>query len=391
MNKKTFAYIDESGNADLETTKEGASKYFIISSILVSQEKRNDLEKKIEKIRSKYFQTGEMKSSSVGKNNNRRSKILTAINELDFKFYALCVEKERIYKDSGLKYKPSFFKFVNGKLYSLLFTSYLDIHIVADEHGSLEFKNSFKNYIDKHHKPDIFYKSSFEIVNSKDEILVQLSDFIVGTIARIYENKGSAQLKEEYIKLISQKALSIDEWPTRYQAYFPKDVTTEEYSHLIYKYSLAQADLFIEENEKSIDEELLMQVAVLRHLVFHSRFIDKNSYVTTPKLIEYLKEAGHGEISKYVLRSKIIAPLRDSDVIVTSSNKGYKIPCSFLDMEEFVDRVNSIVKPLLSRLGRARKNLNIASSGELEILKGANYPHLVDFLKSLEKHRKAKI
>lgn len=391
MDTETLAYIDESGNADLEISKDGASNYFIISAIIVSKDKKQELERKTDALRLKYFQTGEIKSSGVGNNNTRRAKILAAVNNLDFKFYAVCVDKEKINKDSGLQYKKSFLKYINGKLYSRLFTSFLDIHVISDEHGGEEFKNSFKKYIETNHKPDMFYKSKFDLVNSKDELLVQLSDFVVGTVTKIYENKSSPELNEEYVKLISTKALDIDEWPTRYQAYFPKDETSDEYSNLIYSYSLAQAEQFIKQNEKSIEADIRIQAAVLRHIVFYSRFISKNEYISTKKIIDYLFHAGFGTITTYALRSKVIAPLRDSDVIVTSSNKGYKIPCSFNDMEEFVERVNSIVKPLLSRLGRARKNLHTASKGELEILKGANYPHLVDFIEALERYQNAKI
>lgn len=391
MVTETLAYIDETGNADLETEKQGASNYFIVLAIIVSKSEKDDLAEKAEKLRAKYFQTGEMKSSGVGNDKKRRTKILAAINELDFKFYAVCVDKEKINKDSGLQYKKSFLKNINGKLYNLLFSSFHDVHVISDEHGGEEFKQSFKQYIEKYHKPDMFYKSKFDLVNSKNEILVQLSDFVVGTVNKIYENKSSPELNEEYIKLLSTKALDIDEWPTRYQAYFPKDDTSNEYSNLIYTYSLAQAELFINNNERSIEDEIRLQAAVLRHIVFHSRLVSKYEYISTTKIIDYLFHAGFGSVTTYTLRSKVIAPLRDSDVIITSSNKGYKIPCSFEDMEAFVERVNSIVKPLLSRLGRARKNLQTVSKGELEILKGANYPHLVDFIETLEKYKNAKI
>jgi len=391
MDTETLAYIDETGNTDLETFKDGASNYFIVSAIIVSKDKKQELEEKTDALRLKYFQTGEIKSSGVGNNNQRRTKILAAVNELNFKFYAICVDKEKIYKDSGLQYKKSFLKYINGKLYNRLFTSFLDIHVISDEHGGEDFKNSFKKYIQNNHKPDMFYKSKFDLVNSKSELLVQLSDFVVGTVSKIYEGRSSPELNEEYIKLISTKALDIDEWPTRYQAYFSKDDISDEYSNLIYSYSLAQAEKFIEKNEKSIELDVRIQAAVLRHIVFYSRFISKNEYISTTKIIDYLFHAGFGTITTYALRSKVVAPLRDSDVIITSSNKGYKIPCSFNDMEEFVERVNSIIKPLLSRLGRARKNLYTASKGELEILKGANYPHLVDFINTLEKYKNAKI
>ncbi len=145
MDTKTFAYIDETGNSDLETNKVGASDYFIVSAIIVSYDKKLELEEKTENLRLKYFQTGEIKSSGVGSNDKRRAKILAAVNNLDFKFYAICVDKNEINKDSGLQYKKSFLKYINGMLYSRLFTSFLDVHIVSDEHGGKDLKKVSKN------------------------------------------------------------------------------------------------------------------------------------------------------------------------------------------------------------------------------------------------------
>lgn len=304
----------------------------------------------------------------------------------------MCKQRQN-QKDGGLQFKKSFLKYVNGKLYNLLFSSYSDIHIIADEYGSEEFKLSFKKYIDKNHKPDIFYQSTFDLVNSKKEVLVQLSDFIVGTINKIYEEKSSGELNEAYINFLSQKALSIDEWPTKYQAYYTKDITTDKFDQLIYEYALGKAETFIENNEKNHEYDIQLQIATLRHLVFHSRMIKKNEYVKTTKLIElieFIEKYGFKDVKSFAVRSKVIAPLRDSDVIVTSSNKGYKIPCCYTDMEEFVERVNSIVTPLLSRLGKARKSLKIVSKDEIDILKGPNFPHLVSFIDVLEQHIKTK-
>ena len=53
-------------------------------------------------------------------------------------------------------------------------------------------------------------------------------------------------------------------------------------------------------------------------------------------------------------------------------------------MEEFVERVQSIVVPLLLRLSKARQSLKAVSADEVDILKGPNYPNLVSFLDVIE-------
>ena len=383
---QTFAFLDEYGNHDLDITKDGASNYFIILAIIVDFENLEQLKVDVEKLRKKYFQTGEIKSSKVGNNHKRRVHILNSIKDLNFKFYTLVVDKDRINRDSGLQYKKSFLKNINGKIFNRLFKQFDEINIVADEHGSNEYKLSFEKYIQKNHKPDLFYRSSFELVQSKNNILVQLADFMVGSIAKIYEKNTSPDLKEIYLLFLKEKkCLGLDEWPTVYQAYYPPDTTTDEFSQLIFSHSLSSADIFIENNESSFDQDIVLQVTVARYLVFYSRMIDQNTYVRTQQIQDHLFEMGYGNVSEIRVRSKIIAKLRDSNVIISSSSKGYKIPCSFHDMEVFVETVNGIIKPLIERLAKARANLNMASKGEIDILKGPKYPHLVSFIETLDK------
>lgn len=380
-----YAFLDEYGNHDLETSKSGASTYFVIVAVLVQKEELARLQARVEEIRRRYFQTGEMKSSGVGNNHKRRVSILNTLGDLDFKYYSLVVDKERINKDTGLQYKKSFLKHINGKIFNKLFSSFSDIHIIADEHGSEEYKLSFRKYIEKNHMPDLFYKSQFDLVQSNSNVLVQLADFIVGSIAKVYEKKAPPELREVYLNLIKNKCVGLDEWPTKYQAYYSPDIITDEYCKLIFSHSLSSAELFIKDNEGQCDEDVRLQVAVASYFVFYSRWVDKDSFVATKAIQSHLLESGYGNVNELKLRSSIIAKLRDRGVIISSSNKGYKIPSSFQDMEIFVDTVNSKIKPLLQRLGKARASLRIASSGEIDILKGPNYPHLVSFIETLDK------
>ena len=108
MDSKNFAYIDESGNSDLDAMKEGASNYFIVSAVIVSVTKERLLAQDAGAIRKKYFHSSELKSSIVGTNKSRSAKLLNAINTLEFNFYALCVHHGRIKKTAGYSSKNLF-------------------------------------------------------------------------------------------------------------------------------------------------------------------------------------------------------------------------------------------------------------------------------------------
>lgn len=387
---KSLAFIDESGNADLETSKKDVSKYFIVCAVIIDESQFSMLSADVESLRKKYFQTGEIKSSSVRDKDGhkRRVKILESILNLDFKFYAVAVDKDALKRDGGFKYKRSFLKFINGLLYQQLFENFPSISVYADEHGGEEFKKSFRSYIDKNHKPDLFWESSLSLVSSHDNILVQLADFIVGTLAKVYEGKSTQLLIEAYRTLLKNKALDVKEWPTKHQAYFEPDKTSNEYNRFIHSHALARSEIFIDKYSKSSDEETRLQVCALNHLIFNSRLSSNDDYISTKSLIEHLQNCGFSSVNEQAIRSQVISKLRDKDVIISSCNKGYKLPSSYEDLVDFVERVNSLVLPLLVRLNKARNNYLVASKGDVDLLKGLKYPELVEFLHMLDKSNK---
>lgn len=382
-----FAFIDESGNHDLNIEKNGTSDYFLVAAIILNESDIDKVTIEVEKIRKKHFQTGEIKSNGIKNNDQhqRRIRILSDILTLDFKFYALAVKKSDVIKDSGLQHKPTFFKFCNSLLYKQLFRSHAELKIFADEHGNREFIESFKKYIETRHKPDLFWGSDIDMIDSKNNVLIQLADFVVGSLAQIYEQKGNPALREICLRLIKEKALHIIEWPTKYQTHFAPLIQSNEFDSLIYTHSLAQADIFINENEEAFDIETKLQTAVLRHLVFISRFDEDRSYISTNEILDHLRSLGFSEINEQAIRSTIIAKLRDRGVLISSCNQGYKIPKKYEDLIDFVNRVNGLVLPLIERLRKARNSYLQASLGKTDLLTGTNYPDLVAFVEHLDK------
>jgi len=363
------------------------SKFFIVCAVVIDDEKYDSLREEVEVIRQKYFQTGEIKSSSVRDRDAhaRRIKILESVLELEFKFYAVAVEKDALRRDGGLQYKQSFLKFINGLLYKQLFENFPSITVFADEHGGDEFKISFQKYIENNHKPDLFWDSELNLVSSHDDILVQLADFLVGTLAKVYEGKSNQALLETYRSLLKSKALDIKEWPTRHQAYFEPDKTSKEYDRFIHSHALTKAEIYVEKYSEYNDEETRLQVCFLNHLLFKNRLSPEVDYIPTKGLLEHLESCGFRGVSEQAIRSQIVSKLRDKDVIIASCNRGYKIPSSYADLADFVERVNSLVLPLLERLNKARNSYLIASKNDVDLLKGPKYPELVKFLHILDK------
>lgn len=88
MQQRITAFADEFGNNSFDFENQGS--HFIIATIISKTENLENLRTEIEKIRKKHnFQTGEIKSSGVGKNHNRRKRILKDIVNLEISAYAV--------------------------------------------------------------------------------------------------------------------------------------------------------------------------------------------------------------------------------------------------------------------------------------------------------------
>lgn len=360
------AFIDESGNHDLHTEKEGASRYFLVLAVLVDQDDVPELEERVDDVRAKFFGSGEIKSSRL--RDERRIQIIDALRDLPFRFYAVAVDKARLNKDGGLVYKRSFIKFANGRLYNALFHHLHELTVFADGHGDDAFIESFRKYLLEHHAPDLFSQPRVEIVDSKAHVLVQLADFLVGTAAKLYEDKVNGASRRVFLDFLHEKRIRIDEWPPRFESAEMVVTGSHTMDAHVAAISLSAAARFLSIYEDTGDVELQAQHALLSYLLFRARFPGSEEFVSTQELMEHLHAQGFPEIEKHYVRSNLVSRLRDRDVVIASSPRGYKIPTTFADMVGFADLVDGIVWPLLQRLKRANDVITLASAGKADVL-----------------------
>lgn len=119
---------------------------------------------------------------------------------------------------SALKeFQQSFIKFLNNKLYSLLYQVYPKLQLVADEQGTSEFQTSFRKYVVKNRPlPNLLNEYSFGFCDSKDELLIQLADIIAGTIGRTF-NEPQAY---NFLEMLRGKIIQLDEFPAKSEPYW---------------------------------------------------------------------------------------------------------------------------------------------------------------------------
>lgn len=378
-----IAFIDEFGNNGLNFDSEGVSTHFIVTAILIDKNKIDKIEQKVEEIRKVNFQTGEMKSSNIKDNDNRRLKVLNELNEIDYHIFSVVIDKREL-KGEGFNFKGPFYKFLHALVDRELFSVFPDILVVADEHGGKEFKEGFIKYIEKRHIPDLFNQSEFRFSSSRSELLVQLADVITGTLARCYEIKKLSARRAEFLSALKEKIIEIRFWPPDYKPFaFNPEKDFENYDPVISTLGLNLSQQFLDEIKKSKIPYEIDQRTCVNYLQFYFKNINPEKYVPTFELINQVNQVKGSGISIHYFRSKVIAKLRDKGVLISSCNKGYKLPSSKADLYDFVNHSNSYIQPMIDRLMKCRNKVKLATKNDLDILDDEAFKYLQIIIKNV--------
>lgn len=365
------AYNDEYGAFGFKFEAEGTSTHFILSAIIVKKEDVSFVENEVEKLRKQYFQTGEMKSSKLGQRHTTRIKLLSDLKKLPFKVLVLIVDKRKIYDNSGIMYKKTFYKFINQIIYNELRSLYPNLDIMADQVGSNEYMQSFLAYIkQKRTQITLFDQENISCVDSKTNPIVQVADIVSGSLAYVYDEKKKVLAdNHDYKKILGEKITLIRFFPRSYQEMVDAEKLNKNINnHTVATICYRKAEEFINKNALNEDIDVKKQVFVLKYLLF--RFINNSyrTYISTKELQNALEGFGYEKTSVQVFRARVIAKLRDAGVIIASSPQGLKIPSKVEEVIEFVEHTKSMLLPMLARLKRCCTTINAGSAGDISIL-----------------------
>lgn len=114
--------------------------------------------------------------------------------------------------------------------------------------------SGFTRYVEERKIPDLFRKATFSFRESKSEPLLQVADFVTGTLGRVFDPKKSTPRASEFLDVLESKRLRIDEWPLKPRS-IKSDILDRQDSpqdYAIRRYCLSQAALFLHEHSERV-------------------------------------------------------------------------------------------------------------------------------------------
>lgn len=361
------AFIDECGNFGFDFSKKGTSKYYILCAVIVRNSDLPHLHEAVLAVKNNNgFRDSEMKSSRIADNYRRRNKIISELLLINFRVILFVADKQAFLSESPLaSYRTSFIKFLHRQLYNILYNTYPKLRIIEDQIGTKEFQESFKKYVRENRPLNLFNDYEFDYSDSEDSLLVQLADFVGGTISRVYTEKECPN----YLETLKGKIICIEQFPNSSTPYLgAASKGNLKYDKDIFDLAIHRARTFISEYEHDETLEKRLQIALLKYLLFQVHNVDARRYVSSYQILSVLNEYVEQRVRPNYLYRRVIAPLRDAGVILASCAHGYKIPISVEDITTYFSQTHMIVSPMLHRIEICRNLIKQQTDNELDVL-----------------------
>lgn len=384
-NTAYWVYVDESGTVNKQDPN---SNLYIEVAVFIKDKDRQAVERGVEEICNELCNGAELKSSRIGGDNAKRLRYLNKIEELSFQYIALVCNKRLIDEDSGLQYKKSSYKYLHKKLNQMFRHLSGNVHFLIDEYGSKVFEESCKSYFKKSTQELIHADYSFEYVNDKTNRMIQLSDFIAGTLSYCFDKaKMDAQYSSFFRTILRKHEIDFLCYPRQHipVSNTPPSVNEPNFADDFRDRLYNQAQQFLEDNENSLDEDIQKQWETLKRLFDASEYEDATRrYIYADELIEHLRESGW-TIGKRTFTEEVIGGLRKANIIIAGAPIGYKLALSLDDVNEYLEHDKKIILPMLKKLSKARSNIRLLMN--YDILHDDAYTDLRTLIDSLSESK----
>ena len=374
MSSNLTAFVDETGTNELDADKPGVSHLFICVAVVVDDAGLTATDAAIRQMSADLCSGAEVASKRIGGDVKRRMAFLERIQNLPFGYFALVINKDLIPKDSGLKFKTSFYKFINRMLYEKLAKTGDSLRIIADEIGGRDFMESFQPYLEKRGMPSLFQPCLPTFASSTATPCIQLADLIAGSLSYCFDPNKKGDHSSQFRELLRQREVGIQCWPPeKMSANEPTNLPPTHDSRL-QKTMQTRVARFLDEYENDTDADRQMQMATLNELLFARQFEDRESQAIVSDILMYrLQHAGHEPMQKQAFQSRVIGKIRDEGIILAGASDGYRLALSEEDIRDYLDHDRNVIEPMLYRMLKARDSVKVDTAGQFDILDHPDY------------------
>jgi len=204
-------FIDESGDAGFKVEK-GSSSHFVIALVIFDDElEAEETALKIKKLRRDLNKSSAFEFKFNKCNKELRLAFLNAIKNCKFRIRAIVFAKDKIRSNHLRSSKDSFYNFALAQVLQHNNNTILQAKIRLDGSGDKAFGQNLINYL--RHQLNSEEKQIMQNLRFRDshkDVLIQLSDMVVGSIRKYYERKGDDC--EEYRKILQRREENVWEF-----------------------------------------------------------------------------------------------------------------------------------------------------------------------------------
>lgn len=197
-------FIDESGDPGFNISG-GASSYFVVACIIFDDELvAEETALAIKKYRRKIGFPSTVEFKFAKSKNQTKKDFLHTVSKFDFRVRAIVVNKSAI-RSKELKHsKDSFYNYFIKQVLLHNKDSLNNSNIKLDGHGNRLFRRSLTTYLRRElNNSERKVMKNLRLVNSKQNVLIQMADMIAGAIRRDYDS--SAKSNKTFRKIIEKK------------------------------------------------------------------------------------------------------------------------------------------------------------------------------------------
>lgn len=207
-----LVFIDESGDSGLKVTQ-GSSRYFTVSLVVFEDhDEAIACDKRIELLKRELG--WDSSSEFHFKNNSERVRIafLKAVVPYNFFYYGIVINKDpvKLYGE-GFRNKESFYKYACGLVFENAKEKLRNAIVLVDRSGSLDFRTQLAKYLKRKVNTGSTSVKKVKMQKSESNNLLQLADYVAGTINRSVTN--TKKHSDEYRKIIAHREIHVQVWP----------------------------------------------------------------------------------------------------------------------------------------------------------------------------------